>query len=102
MANKFDANKILDELLTDSLGCVRYIKKNEALNISMISKDDIELKRLKAVPIIELELIEKELESKEDEINWDSFWEKINEYKLEKSTKIVFYICTEYLGWLEL
>lgn len=38
------------------------------------------------------------LESKEDEINWDSFWEKINEYKLEKSTKIVFYICTEYLG----
>ena len=42
------------------------------------------------------------LESKEDEINWDSFWEKINEYKLEKSTKIVFYICTEYLGWLEL
>ena len=42
------------------------------------------------------------LESKEDEINWDSFWEKINEYKLEKSTKIVFYICTEYLRWLEL
>ena len=38
------------------------------------------------------------LESKEDEINWDSFWQKINEYKLEKSTKIVFYICTEYLG----
>ena len=38
------------------------------------------------------------LENKEDEINWDSFWSKINEYNLEKSTKIVFYICTEYLG----
>ena len=38
------------------------------------------------------------MENKEDEINWDSFWSKINEYNLEKSTKIVFYICTEYLG----
>ena len=68
MVNKFDANKILDELLTDSLGCIRYIKKNEDLNISMINKDDIELKRLQVVPNNELELIEKELESKEDEL----------------------------------
>ena len=65
MVNKFDVNKILDELMTDSLGCIRYIKKNEDLNISMISKDDIELKRLQVVSNSELELIEKELESKE-------------------------------------
>ena len=68
MANKLNASKMLDELVADSLGCLRYIKKNEDLNISMISKDDIELKRLKVVPNNELELIEKELESKEDEL----------------------------------
>ena len=68
MANKLNASKMLDELVADSLGYLRYIKKNEDLNISMISKDDIELKRLKVVSSSELELIEKELESKEDEL----------------------------------
>lgn len=38
------------------------------------------------------------LENKEDEINWNSFWNKIRDYNLEKSVKVVFYICTEYLG----
>ena len=68
MVNKFDANKILDELLTDSLGCARYIKKNEDLNISMIKKDDVGLKRVTVVSDSGLELMEEELKSQEEEL----------------------------------
>lgn len=37
-------------------------------------------------------------ENKQDEINMDSFMNKIREYNLEKSTKIILYICKRYLG----
>lgn len=37
-------------------------------------------------------------EQKEDEINWDTFWEKIRQYNVEKAVRIVLYICSEYLG----
>ena len=37
-------------------------------------------------------------ENKEKEINWESFMEKIRKYNLEKSTRIILYICKKYLG----
>ena len=68
MANKLNASKMLDELVADSLGCLRYIKKNEDLNISMIKKDDVGLKRVKVASDSGLELIEEELNRKEEEL----------------------------------
>ncbi len=68
MANKLNASKMLDELVADSLGCLRYIKKNEDLNISMIKKDDVGLKRVKVASDSGLELMEEELKSQEEEL----------------------------------
>ncbi len=59
---------MLDELVADSLSCLRYIKKNEDLNISMIKKDDVGLKRVKVASDSGLELIEEELNRKEEEL----------------------------------
>ena len=68
MANKLNASKMLGELVADSLGCLRYIKKNEDLNISMIKKDDVGLKRMRVVSDSGLELMEEELKRKEEEL----------------------------------
>ena len=68
MANKLNASKMLDELVADSLSCLRYIKKNEDLNISMIKKDDVGLKRVTVASDSGLELMEEELKSQEEEL----------------------------------
>ena len=68
MESKLNASKMLDELVADSLGCLRYIKKNEDLNISMIKKDDVGLKRARVVSDSSLKLMEEELKSKEEEL----------------------------------
>ncbi len=68
MESKLNASKMLDELVADSLGCLRYIQKNEDLNISMIKKDDVGLKSVKVVSDSSLELMEEELKSKEEEL----------------------------------
>ena len=54
--------------MADSLGCLRYIQKNEDLNISMIKKDDVGLKRVTVASDSGLELIEEELNRKEEEL----------------------------------
>ena len=89
MANKLNASKMLDELVADSLGCLRYIKKNEDLNISMIKKDDVGLKRVKVASDSGLELMEEELKSQEEELKKMDVNELVEKFEKMKRSAIL-------------